>query len=956
MSKVRVYEVAKQLGIDEQAAITLLQQQGAPVRNRLSAVEQDVADRAKRALERAKAPAVVEERIRPTVVRRKATKVETTEAAPVSTPIEVRPVAKVNGHHEEAAPAPAPVVKRRVAKREEEAPEVEEAREAREQREEQPQPEPVVAKHPTPPPAEPKKPEPAVVETKPEPVEHPKAEKVAPPVVETKPEAVVVEKPKAPEPVVEAKPEPVVEKVKTPEPPPPAVEAKVEEPPPPSAPRQEEPSPAAPRSIAPKTGIETWAGRPGVPMPQPVQSRGALRGPASGPASGTPMQRRGVQYDPRRDAAGAPGRPGMGGGPARGGAQGAGRPGMGMRGGVGGAGGMRGGRPGMGGPSTLRRPGGPPPTAEMSAHKKVIRIEEKITLATLASRMSLKATDVLMKLMQMGMTGVNINTTLDADTAKILASEFAWEVEDVAVSDEQAIKDLRGEAKPIEEDMEVRAPVVTVMGHVDHGKTSLLDYIRKAQVAAGEAGGITQHVGAYRVKTPKGEIAFLDTPGHEAFTAMRARGAQVTDIVILVVAADDGVMPQTREAVNHAKAAKVPIIVAVNKVDKENADPARPRRELMEMELVPEELGGETMFFDVSAKTGQGIDALLDGILLQAEVLELRANPKKAATGTVIEAMLDRGKGPVARILVRDGTLNVGDLVLAGPAFGKVRAMTDDHGRPVQKAGPATPVEILGLDAVPNAGDTVDAVKDARKAQELADARRAKEKRSIMPTTAKVSLEEIARRAAESGTLELRLIVKADVQGSVEAVGDALTKLSGEKVKVSIVHSAVGAITEGDVNLATASKAIIIGFNVRPAGKAAQLADTEGVQIRLYNIIYNAVDEVKKAMEGLLAPTLVEKFLGRAEVRQVFNISKVGVVAGCMVVDGTIKRAASKARLIRDGVQIWEGKISGLKHIKEDRKEVEKGFECGISLDNYNDVKAGDFIESVDVEEVAAKL
>jgi translation initiation factor IF-2 len=362
------------------------------------------------------------------------------------------------------------------------------------------------------------------------------------------------------------------------------------------------------------------------------------------------------------------------------------------------------------------------------------------------------------------------------------------------------------------------------------------------------------------------------------------------------------------------------------------------------------------MFFDVSAKTGQGIDSLLDGISLQAEVLELRANPNKPATGTVIEAMLDRGKGPVARILVRDGTLNVGDLVLAGPAFGKVRAMTDDHGRPVQKAGPATPVEILGLDAVPNAGDTVDAVKDARKAQELADARRAKEKRSIMPTTAKVSLEEIARRAAESGTLELRLIVKADVQGSVEAVSDALAKLSGDKVRVSIVHSAVGAITEGDVNLATASKAIIIGFNVRPAGKASQLADTEGVQIRLYNIIYNAVDEVKKAMEGLLAPTLVEKFLGRAEVRQVFNISKVGVVAGCMVVDGTIKRAASKARLIRDGVQIWEGKISGLKHIKEDRKEVEKGFECGISLDNYNDVKAGDFIESIDVEEVAAKL
>ncbi len=630
---------------------------------------------------------------------------------------------------------------------------------------------------------------------------------------------------------------------------------------------------------------------------------------------------------------------------------------MGMRGGVGGAGGR--GRMG-GGPQSLRRPGGPPSTVEMSAHKKVIKIEEKITLAQLAQRMSLKATDVLMKLMQMGMTGVNINSALDSDTAKILASEFGWEVSDVAVSEEQVIKELRGEAEAASEadleGMEVRPPVVTVMGHVDHGKTSLLDYIRKTTVAAGEAGGITQHVGAYKVKTSKGEIAFLDTPGHEAFTQMRARGAQVTDIVILVVAADDGVMPQTREAVNHAKSAKVPIVVAVNKIDKDDADPQRPRRELMELGLVPEELGGDTMFFDVSAKTGRGIEELLEGISLQAEVLELRANPNKPASGTVIEAMLDRGKGPVARILVRDGTLRVGDIVLAGPAFGKVRAMTDEHGRAVQKAGPATPVEILGLSDVPNAGDSVDVVKDARKAQELAEGRKAKEKRSLMPSTAKVTLEQIAAQAALADQLELRLIIKADVQGSVEAVSDALQKLSGDKVKVTVVHSAVGAITEGDVNLAAASKAIIVGFNVRPAGKASSLADTEGVEIRLYNIIYNAVDDVKKAMEGLLAPTLVEKFLGRAEVRAVFNITKVGVVAGCMVVDGTIKRAASKARVVREGATVWEGKISGLKHLKEDRKEVDKGFECGISLDGFSDVKAGDFIEAFDVEEVAAKL
>jgi len=938
MSKVRVYEVAKQLGIDEQAAITLLQQQGAQVRNRLSAVEQDVADRAKRALERAKAPAVVEERIRPTVVRRKATKVD----EPVAPAVEPRApaAAKTNGHHAEAAPAPAPAVEPvRVP------PPVVETRApvTREPaREEGPSP---VTQGPAP--------EPEPVVERPAPVvakREPKVEREAPPKVEPKETKEAKEAPEAPK----VAPPPPVEEVReakkpeTPAPPPPAQE---EAAPPSSPPAAQEASPAPAARVAPKTGIETWAGRPGVPMPQPVQSRGlGARGPATGGAP--PMQRRGVQYDPRRDAS-PPGRPGMGGVPARGPSGPGGRPG-GRPGQVGGAGGGRG-RFGAG-PSTVRRPNAPPSTVEMSAHKKVIKIEEKVTLNALAQRMSLKATDVLMKLMQMGMTGVNINTALDSDTAKILASEFGWEVSDVAVSDEQAIKDLRGEATVEDMDLELRAPIVTVMGHVDHGKTSLLDYIRKATVAAGEAGGITQHIGAYRVKTNKGEIAFLDTPGHEAFTAMRARGAQVTDIVILVVAADDGVMPQTREAVNHAKAAKVPIVVAVNKVDKPDADPQRPRRELMEMGLVPEELGGETMFFDVSAKTGQGIDDLLDGISLQAEVLELRANPNKPASGTVIEAMLDRGKGPVARILVRDGTLTVGDLILAGPAFGKVRAMTDEHGRAVHKAGPATPVEVLGLSDVPNAGDNVDAVKDARKAQELADARHAKQKRSIMPSSAKMTLEQIAAQVAQSDQLELRLVIKADVQGSVEAVSDALQKLTGDKVKVTVVHSAVGAITEGDVNLAVASKALIIGFNVRPAGKAAQLADTEGVEIRLYNIIYNAVDDVKKAMEGLLAPTYVEKFLGRAEVRQVFNITKVGTVAGCMVVDGTIKRAAGKARLIRDSVQVWEGKISGLKHIKEDRKEVEKGFECGISLEGYNDVKPGDQIECYDVEEVAGKL
>jgi translation initiation factor IF-2 len=978
-TKVRVYEVAKQLGIDEAAALSLLQQQGAQVRNRLSAVDVDVLDRARRALERSKAAAsVVEERIRPTVVRRKATPKhvdEAAEAAPTPAPVAAPPPAvRLRGPNGQAVePRAAPMMPiaappreveahREVPAHREEAPVVAREVEPVERVERVERHEPVVA----PPVAAPREEPPvareerSVREEREEREEAPAAPReVAPvepqPVVSRESREVREEPPTAPtqpEPVAHAEPAPAAESFE--EPAPSAIPAAAA--PPPSenvttpAPSSATPSVAPPRPAVPKTGIETWAGRPGVPMPQPVQSRGSMR-PGASPMSGGAPTRRGVQYDPRRDAS-PPGRPGMGGGPAARPGMPGGRPGQPMRG-PGGVGAMRG-RPGMGGPSSLRRT--PPPTTIMAAHKKVIKIDEKITLNTLAGKMSLKATDVLMKLLGMGMTGVNINTTLDADTAKLLASEFGWEVSDVAVSEEDAIKEARGEATEIDTDLELRSPVVTVMGHVDHGKTSLLDYIRKTTVASGEAGGITQHIGAYKVKTSRGEIAFLDTPGHEAFTQMRARGAQVTDIVILVVAADDGVMPQTREAVNHARAAKVPIVVAVNKCDKPDADPSRPRRELMEMELVPEELGGDTMFVDVSAKTGKGIEELLEAISLQAEVLELRANPKKPGHGTVIEAMLDRGKGPVARILVRDGTISVGDVVLAGFAWGKIRAMTDENGKAVQKAGPSTPVEILGLSDVPGAGDPVDIVKDAKKAQELAESRGAKLKRSIMPSTAKVSLEDLARRVAESGQLELRLIVKADVQGSVEAVADALQKLSGEKVRVSIVHSAVGAITEGDVNLAAASKAIIVGFNVRPAGKAASLAETEAVEIRNYNIIYNAVDEVKKAMAGLLAPTIVEKFLGRAEVRQVFNITKVGVVAGCMVVDGTMKRAASKARLIRDSVQVWEGKISGLRHIKEDKREIEKGFECGISLDGYGDIKPGDLIECYDVEEKAATL
>jgi translation initiation factor IF-2 len=652
---------------------------------------------------------------------------------------------------------------------------------------------------------------------------------------------------------------------------------------------------------------------------------------------GAPTPRR-VQYDPKAGAAGARPRPGA---PL----PSHGRPGF--------------NRPGMRRPfgaPAVPRPKGPVTTQERGAHKKVVRIDESVSLQTLSARMQLKATEVLMKLMRLGMTGVNINSTLDADTAKIVAAEFGWEVEDTAVSEADQLTAARG-TTPDDGDTTPRPPIVTVMGHVDHGKTSLLDRIRKANVVAGEAGGITQHIGAYSVETPHGAITFLDTPGHEAFTSMRARGAQATDIVVLVVAADDGVMPQTKEAVNHAKAANVPIVVAVNKIDKPEANSERVKRQLAEIGLTPEDWGGETLFTEVSAHTGQGIDTLLEQIVLQAEVLELRATPTRPGTGLVVEAELDRGRGPVATILVMDGTLNRGDVVLAGAAHGKVRAMYDSVGRQLESAGPATPVSVIGLNDVPSAGDQVHVVKDIKKAQEIAESRKTKERRSLVPSTGQkaLNLEDLHKALQEADQLELKLIIKADVQGSVEAVAEALTRLTSEKVKVSVVHSGVGAITEGDVNLALAAAAIIIGFNVRPAGKAAALAQKEAVPIRQYSIIYNVVDEVKAAMEGLLAPTMVEKLLGKAEVRQVFRISKAGNVAGCMVIEGVVRRSAN-ARLMRDGAEIWKGKLSSLKRFKDDVREVKEGFDCGIALEGYGEVKEGDIIEAYEIEQVKQTL
>ncbi len=605
------------------------------------------------------------------------------------------------------------------------------------------------------------------------------------------------------------------------------------------------------------------------------------------------------------------------------------------------------------------RGSGAPVTQERSAHKKVVKIEGQVGLQTLGNRMGIKAHELLRKLVTLGLTGVNINSTLDADTAKIVANEFGWEVEDVAVSEADAIVAAQG-IEEVHDDgvREPRPPVVTVMGHVDHGKTSLLDKIRRANVVSGEAGGITQHVGAYSVKTPRGLITFLDTPGHAAFSQMRARGAQCTDVVVLVVAADDGVMPQTKEAIVHARNAKVPIVVAVNKVDKPEAQPERVRRELSEQGLVPEEWGGDVLFTEVSAATGAGIDALLDQILLQAEFLELAANPNKPASGIVVEAQLDRGKGPVATVLVTDGTLHAGDVILAGSAFGKIRAMLDHTGKRLSSAPPATPVAIIGLNDVPSAGDPVHAVRDLKKAQEIADSRRTKDKdrRGLVTSGGpRMTLEDLAKAMGQADQLELKVIIKADVQGSVEALTDALGQLSTEKVKVGVVQAAVGAITEGDVNLAAASGAIIIGFNVRPAGKASQLAQQESIEIRQYSIIYKVLEDVTLAMEGLLAPELVENVIGKAEVRQVFKLSKAGIVAGSMVLEGIVRRGA-QTRIYRDKSLVWTGKIVGLKRFKEDVKEVKEGFDCGISLDGFNDVRDGDVLDVFEIKEVKQKL
>jgi translation initiation factor IF-2 len=579
-------------------------------------------------------------------------------------------------------------------------------------------------------------------------------------------------------------------------------------------------------------------------------------------------------------------------------------------------------------------------------------VPETITVADLAHKMSVKAAEVIKALMKMG-TMVTINQMLDQETAMILVEEMGHKAKAAKLDDPDMLLEA-SQSQPAG-DAQPRPPVVTVMGHVDHGKTSLLDYIRRTRVAVGEAGGITQHIGAYHVDTGKGVITFLDTPGHEAFTAMRARGAKVTDIVVLVVAADDGVMPQTKEAIAHAKAGNVPIVVAINKIDKGDANPDRVKQELVAESVLPEEYGGDVQFIPVSARTGEGIDKLLDAILLQAEVLELKAPRNAPAKGIVIESRLDKGRGPVATVLVHSGTLKRGDVVLAGAVFGRVRAMTDENGKPVNEAGPAIPVEIQGLSDVPLAGEDVMALGDERKAREIALFRQGKFRDVKLAKQQAAKLENMFDQMGENEVKSLALIIKADVQGSYEGLSHALTRLSTDEVKVNIVHAAVGGITESDVNLALASKAVIIGFNTRADAQARKLAEANSVQIRYYDIIYEAVDDVKSALSGMLTPEQKENRLGLVEVREVYRISKVGTVAGCYVQDGVVRRG-SKIRVLRDNVVIHDGELDSLKRFKDDVREVKAGFECGLSIKNFNDVNKGDQLEVYEIVEVSRTL
>ncbi len=888
-AKVRVYELAKDCNLAPKDLVAKIRTLGIDVANHMSHLDVADADRVRRTIERERQESLVETRINDTVIRRRS---RLPAGAPAVRP---QPVAVSSPRPAGLPPSPTPT----------------------------PTPEPAV-------------PATRVVFAVPEPDE-PAPPAVEPPCPEVEPAAPAVE----PVVVAPAPVEPLAAEAVAAESP---KEIPPERAPAPVAPAPAAPAPAAPASVLPPVQYARPAATlPAVTkIPQPVVTGSAATGqfiqlPGMPGRDGSVPK---IEITNRDEELRRLGRSGL---------VSRGPGGRDWR--------TPGGAPGQ-------RPGGPPRKRVAAAgkktkqtqittpaeHKRVIRMGETIAVSDLAQKMGVKSNEVIKKLWALGMMGVNINQSVDQDTAGLIAGEFGYQIESTAFREDEFISEGQTDNP---EDLVPRAPVITVMGHVDHGKTSLLDAIRKANVAAGEAGGITQHIGAYKVHTATGDVVFLDTPGHEAFTAMRARGAQMTDIVVIVVAAEEGPMPQTIEAIKHAQAAEVPILVAINKVDKPGANPAGVRTKLMEYGLVAEELGGETIYVDVSAKTKVGIDKLLEMLALQAEVLELKANPNKPARGNVVEARLDRSRGAIASVLVKEGTLRLGDLVVAGEAYGKLRAMLGDKGQIITEAGPSTPVELLGLEGVPDAGELFNVVTDEKSAKALVEHRREQRKRKEASANTRVSLENILDRIKEGAVKEVRIVLKADVQGSVEAIANALRNLSTPTVGVSVISSGVGGITESDVTLAKASSAIVIGFNVRPAGKSRALADQEGVDIKLYQIIYDAIDDVKKAMVGMLAPVMREKVIGKAEIRQVFHIAKAGTVAGCTVVDGKLTRKA-QVRLVRDSVVVFTGKLASLRRFKEDASEVTNGYECGITIDGYGDVKEHDIIEAFEVETLAA--
>ena len=931
MAKIRIYELARELNMKNKALLDKLAEMEISVRSHMSSLDDETVTQIKRALFGKKAAAVEVTRVRPTVIRRRKRDVKKPEKEAVAE-AEI-PSEEIAAVEAEAAPE---VPSEEIAPAEAQAPEVE----------------PVISE---PAPEETEAIEPPEVSPVPEApvVEEPPVPEAVPPAAESQPE----EAPAAPEPEMEVPPpveteaQETVPEVETPQ----AVEVEAEAPPE----KAVKPKAEKPAKVKRKKGdaVAKIISLPTREVVRAIQAekeeRAAMEAPEAKTGRRVDMQApQRPDETTERDARKKKGR-------KREEApvpekkfakkksafrrkevvEGADLYASGGRG-----------RKGRKGGKVKVAKGLKTQITTPKAIKRRIKVDDAIVLSELAKRMGIKANEIIGKLMGLGVM-VTVNQTIDYDTAVLVASEFGFEVEKAAFEEETILKaatDEPGQLLP-------RPPVVTIMGHVDHGKTSLLDVIRKTRVTEGEAGGITQHIGAYNVTSPRGQVVFLDTPGHEAFTAMRARGAQVTDIVILVVAADDGVMPQTIEAINHAKASEVPIIVAVNKMDKANADPDRVQRQLAEVGLMPEDWGGDTIFVKVSAKQNLGIDDLLEMVLLQSEVLELKANPDKLATGHVVESKLDSGRGPVATILVQDGTLRTGDPIVCGIYSGKVRAMLNDLGLQVDEAGPSIPVEILGLTGVPGAGDEFVALADEKNARQVSQHRAQKQRAKELAKTSRVSLESLFEKMKEGEVKDLNLIIKADVDGSIEALRDSLIKLSNEEVKINVIHAATGTITESDISLAAVSDAIIIGFNVRPNSKVADMAEEEHVDIRYHNIIYNVIKEVKDAIVGMMESTFEERILGLAEVREVFHVPKVGAIAGSYVTEGKIERG-QRVRLLRDGIVQFEGKIASLRRFKDDVKEVQHGYECGIGIENYNDIKVGDEIQCFFLEEIKPAL